>query len=222
MEQYRKDIGPKARYASFDYCYSYFRSLRSDEGAGTIADEDHLKDSCFQLGMYLASWGMYRGSGPLLPVSVRALEGAVRFIAGAPAALWDLDVTGYGQHGDLLLSQARDLRAALPGGNDGAPRTTDTLVTKVLLGVFGCVPALDANFLDSFGPFSLNEEFLAEVVGFYRDRSDVIDSFQIEVRSFDQWQPTRWTYSRAKLIDMVFFQEGANRALARKAKKKVL
>ena len=133
VEQYRLEIGPEARYASFDYCYSYFRGLRSDEGPAAIANDEHLKDSCFQLGMYLASWGMYRGSGPLLPVSVRALEDAVRFIAAAPDVLWDLDVNGYGQHAGLLLSQARDLRAALPGGKDGAPRTTDTLVTKVLL-----------------------------------------------------------------------------------------
>lgn len=219
VEQYRGDIGPQARYASFDYCYSYFRGLGSDEGPAAIASDEHLKDSCFQLGMYLASWGMYRGSGPLLPVSVRALEDAVRFIAAAPDVLWEIDVNGYGDHAEFLLSQARDLRAALPGGKKGAPRTTDTLVTKVMLGVFGCIPALDANFLESFGSFSLNEEFLAEVQRFYEERSDVIDGFQIEVMSFDDWQPTGWTYSRAKVIDMIFFQEGARRALARKTER---
>ena len=54
VAQYRQGIGPEARYASFDYCYSYFRSLRSDNGPAAIANDEHLKDSCFQLGMYLS------------------------------------------------------------------------------------------------------------------------------------------------------------------------
>lgn len=229
VEQCRDDIGLEARYASFDYCYPCFQSLRSNEGQVTIANDGHshdghLKDSCFQVGLHWTGCGMDRGRRLLLPVSVRALDDTVRFIAGAPDALWDLDVTRcqrlHDQHAGLLFSQARNLRTALLGGKDGAPRTSYALVIRVLLRVFGCVPALDANFLESFGSFSLNEEFVAEVGRFYEKRPDVVDRVQIDVISSDEWQPTGWTYSRAKVIGTIFFREGANRALARKAKKR--
>jgi hypothetical protein len=48
------------RYRSWEHCYRYFRQrrhLRADR------DIDH---AALQLGFYLASWGMYRGSSFLL------------------------------------------------------------------------------------------------------------------------------------------------------------
>jgi hypothetical protein len=58
------DLGPDARYASFDYCFNYFRSFREQDRTADIAAPQNLQMSCLQLGFYLASWGMLRGSSP--------------------------------------------------------------------------------------------------------------------------------------------------------------
>ena len=45
------------RYRSWGHCFRWFRErnrIRSEQG---------IKHSALQLGFYLASWGMYRGSG---------------------------------------------------------------------------------------------------------------------------------------------------------------
>lgn len=51
---------PHDRLRSWDHCYRYFHSRTSQEIAH---DLDH---AALRLGFYLASWGMYRGSGFLI------------------------------------------------------------------------------------------------------------------------------------------------------------
>ena len=53
--QYQHHCRPENRYASFDYCYRYFRCSTSDQ---LLAD---MEKSCLTVGFYLASWGMFRG-----------------------------------------------------------------------------------------------------------------------------------------------------------------
>ena len=102
-----------------------------------------LQLSCLHLGFYLASWGMYRGSTALLQQSVKRLTPVIAAIAAAPQEIWSVDADDYsGATADLVFEVGRRLRVALP------PGSTDTLVTKIMLGVFGCVPALDANFVE--------------------------------------------------------------------------
>ena len=60
------------RYRSWGHCYRYFarrRRIRSAQGI------DH---GALQLGFYLASWGMYRGSSFLLWKDYRIHRYAVR------------------------------------------------------------------------------------------------------------------------------------------------
>jgi hypothetical protein len=66
-----KDKGryPCERYASFDYCYNYFQSFHDHTSFRDICSESNIVESCLQLGFYLASWGMLRGSSFLLQKS---------------------------------------------------------------------------------------------------------------------------------------------------------
>lgn len=59
------------RYDSFDYCYNYFYSFYQENRIPELANDDNLQMSCFQLGFYLASWGMMRSSLFLFEKSVR-------------------------------------------------------------------------------------------------------------------------------------------------------
>jgi len=51
---------PHHRYRSWEHCYRFFREMKP---SGIAAQREH---AALQLGFYLASWGMYRGSTFLL------------------------------------------------------------------------------------------------------------------------------------------------------------
>ncbi|GGD31401.1 hypothetical protein [Nocardioides daphniae] len=84
---------PTLRYASFDYCFNYFQSHSQDPGR--LVTSGGLETSCLQLGFYLASWGMLRGSSALLWRSSKHLVPLVDLIANDLDYLWGLDVDGY-------------------------------------------------------------------------------------------------------------------------------
>jgi hypothetical protein len=205
-----KDLPHKARYASFDYCFNYFQQARDDEDTARLADEDHLQQSCLQLGFYLASWGMMRGSSGLLKRSVAGLVPVVERIAIEPASIWKLDVDTCAEQADEVLALIdRVQNAFLVGGGFSA---SDTLVTKTILGVFGCVPALDRYFRIGFRKESNTRPTLKAIGEYYRDNQAKIDAAQERVFTLDfaTGVETERQYPKAKIIDMVFFQEGIN------------
>ena len=192
-----------ARYSSFDYCFNYFRDFH-DAGTGrALTDAEHLEASCLQLGFYLASWGMFRGRAELLTHSVKRLAPVIDLIAGAPPALWNVDANDYGADAQHLLFEAeRQLRHALPGGQ------SQTLVTKTMLGVFGCVPAFDRFFRVGFNTARFGPKALAGIERYYRANAETIDRHRVATLDFETGRPSAHTYTAAKVIDMIFFIEG--------------
>ena len=146
-----------ARYSSFDYCFNHFQSFRERGRIKDIWSTEHREQSCLQLGFYLASWGMLRGSSFLLWRSVRYLRNVVTAIAAADQTLWAVDVNCYTDDNvRLLLDAIRSIRRAL---NDGTNNVSDTLVTKIMLGVYGNVPAFDRYFMNGLGVGSALSDF---------------------------------------------------------------
>jgi hypothetical protein len=194
---------PTDRYASFDYCFNHFQSFKEQGRTVDLAVGPNLELSCLHLGFYLASWGMYRGSTDLLQHSLKYLEPVVGAIATAPPSSWEADVDTYGEAicRDLL-GLAAEIRRALPAG------ATDTLVTKIMLGVFGSVPAFDTNFQNGSGRRSLGRASLLWLSEFYQSHSREIDRYRVYTLDFGTGNPTSRRYSRAKVIDMIFFIEG--------------
>jgi hypothetical protein len=129
-----------ARFASFDYCFNHFQAHRGPRLSALTSDAG-MELSCLHLGFFLASWGMFRGSSRLLKRSARYYAPVVDTIASIDSEAWEIDAHAYNNDSiDHLVDVASRLRAALPGG------ASDTLVTKIMLGVFGCVPAFDLYF----------------------------------------------------------------------------
>jgi hypothetical protein len=86
---------------------------------------------------------------------------------------------------------------------------TITLATKIMLGVFGNVPAFDNFFKQGFGAHTLSKGSLRRIADFYRHNKDVFDSYQVYTLDFATGQPTHRRYPKAKLIDMACFVEGS-------------
>jgi hypothetical protein len=197
---------PNARYASFDYCFNYFQAFRDSGKTAALANPENIQQSCLQLGFYLASWGMFRGSSELRQRSARHLMPVVEAIANMDPGLWEIDAHEYTEANiERLLEQARILRRA-----NGS--MSDTLVTKVILGVFGSVPAFDTNVsrglkrvlgVSGFGP-----EALRRIGDLYHQNSELLDNYRVPTLEFLSGEPTERLYTRAKLLDMAFFVEG--------------
>jgi hypothetical protein len=204
INTYLGDRNPTARYASFDYCFNYFQAHRERGDVTAIAAGANRQMSCLHLGFYLASWGMLRGSTDLLRRSIRHLIPLVEAVATAPAAMWTIDADSYGEgEWQTLREFARQIRTALP------ENTSDILVTKIMLGVFGCVPAFDTYFKKGSGLSLYGYGALRRVARFYRENAEVIDRYRVPTLDFDTGRPTSRSYTRAKVIDMIFFIEGS-------------
>jgi hypothetical protein len=193
---------PNARYASFDYCFNYFQSFREAGNLRAIAEGANCQISCLHLGFYLASWGMFRGSADLLQRSARHLIPAIELIASADSALWEIDAHCYTEPNiQRLLEMKGSLCHAYPG-------MSDILATKIMLGVFGNVPAFDTNFKNGFQVATFGPKALRKIATFYEENSSVIDRHRTPTLDFVSGEPTMRNYTRAKVIDMAFFIRG--------------
>ncbi len=198
-----------ARYTSFDYCYNHFQLHRERGVLSELGHGPNAQLSCLHLGFYLASWGMLRASSVLLQKSAKHYVPVIQVIASSPADIWNVDANSYTDANcDLVWEMARRIRGALP---DGA---SDILTTKIMLGVFGCVQAFDTYFRKGFGIWTFGRDALMRVAQFYRDNKDVIDRHCVPTIEFDTGMDTARRYTRAKVIDMIFFVEGGKRRAA--------
>jgi hypothetical protein len=205
---YGSVAGEHHRYRSWEHCYSYFRRARPD---GLAKDRDH---AALQLAFYLASWGMYRGSSFLLQHAYTVHWGVIDVMAGARFnKLWDADF-GASETDDRFMPQIRELIVALKEAykpfalNPGSAQPTDTLITKVILGTFGCLPACDRYFIDGFKSEGfkysyLNDNFVGRVLTFCREH---LPELREEQASIEQSGGIR--YPLMKLVDMYFWQIG--------------
>ncbi len=207
ISAYLKDRNPELRYASFDYCFNYFKSFHENDKVEEIASQDNLQMSCLQLGFYLASWGMLRGSTFLLQKSVKHFEALIKEIASMDTSQWEIDVDVYSDENiDKIICSKKRIRKTLGNQSEYA---SDTLISKIMLGVFGNVPAFDDYFSKGFGMNkSITKNNLLILRDFYKKNRNEIDNHRIRTIDFHTGHETDRSYTKAKVIDMVGFIEG--------------
>lgn len=200
------DKDPRGRDASFDYCYSYFYSFYQKGKLKDIANNENMQLSCLHLGFYLASWGMLRGSTILSKKSIKYYDELLKKISEMDKKLWEIDVDNYSEENIKLLIQCKeDIKKIF----DFA---TETLVTKIMLGVFGNIPAFDQYFIKWVGVNKVTEKSLKKIKRFYEENKDAIDSFDVKTLDFETLKETKIKYTKAKLIDMYGFMKGFEEA----------
>jgi len=151
---------------------------------------------------------MFRGKAALLQHSAKSLGPVVHVVAAAPEAVWRADADDYSPPVRAALTEVyRQLSASLPGGR------SQTFVTKTMLGVFGCVPAYDRYFRDAFGAATFGPKSLAGLEAYYRANAEALDAHRVATIDFATGADTNRCYTRAKVIDMVFFTKGLDSGL---------
>jgi len=198
--------GTPWRYRSWEHCYSFFRKHGRD---GIIVSRD---EAALQLAFYLASWGMYRGSSFLLKYDYTIHLPAIERLSNEHfAPLWQHEIGSSETDADLvplILDAASNVHAAYRRWHE----PTEILVTKILLGTLGCLPACDRFFVDGFRSSGLryscfNSEFVKRAIKFCREHENVLRTEQSRI---EQMSGVR--YPLMKLVDMHFHQIGYERS----------
>ncbi|HEX2934462.1 MAG TPA: hypothetical protein VHO72_03845 [Bacteroidales bacterium] len=204
VNEFKSKSKPDDRYTSFDYCYNYFRTTND-------LNKD-IEKSCLTLGFYLASWGMFRGSSFLLQHSVKYFQPTIQFIDTLDKSVWTIDVDSYTTDNiQTIIKIYQDIKGKLILNDN----TDLTLITKILLGVFGFIPAFDNYFSDTFrdifnercGFRRVNLNSLTCIKDFYEINKTTIDKLSKETFTTDflTGQKTSINYPKAKIIDMYGF-----------------
>ena len=136
-----------SRYLSWEHCYKFFKSNKIK----ILKDENLLDLASLNLAFYLASWGMYRGSSNLLWNDYKIHKTLIKNLLEKCDNLYKTNV----QFDDI--KPAYDEIKKYYGEHNITP--TDTLITKVLMGIFGCVPAYDNFFFFFLSKHKITQRF---------------------------------------------------------------
>ena len=207
-EDARRDENGRSR--SWEHCYRVFRDARTDPSP----DCDYLS---LHLAFYLASWGMYRGSSFLLQKDYKVLVPIVEEVLKPEydclfgVACTDLREPGVQEQLKKLYDYIADyhfrpIRDKVAGREVTTP-VSPVLITKILMGTLGCVPAYDTFFGIGAEYLGLeekdyNEDSLLELADFYEAHNDRLEEARRGMRVGDL------IYPQMKLLDMGFWQVG--------------
>ena len=209
-EDARADENGRSR--SWEHCYRVFRDARTDPSP----DCDYLS---LHLAFYLASWGMYRGSSFLLQKDYKVLVPIVEEILKPEydclfgVACTDLRNSDVRAQLKKLCDDIADyfdpIRKEVAGREVTTP-VSPVLITKILMGTLGCVPAYDRFFVDGIRKHNVTtQEYslksLLKLVDFYEAHNDRLEEARRGMRTEDL------TYPQLKLLDMGFWQIGFER-----------
>ncbi|MFA5917478.1 MAG: hypothetical protein WC850_04590 [Candidatus Gracilibacteria bacterium] len=196
------------RYSSFDYCYNYFYNFYVNNKLNEIGNDKNIEKSCLHLGFYLASWGMMRGSSFLLQKNLISFRKLIQNISNNNANIyWDIDIDNYNDENITNLLKLKDIIYKSFGEN----KPSDTLITKIMLGIFGNIPAFDRFFKNGMKINSVNRKNLYKIKDFYLENKTNIDSLKIRTLDFNTGKNTNIFYTKAKIIDMYGFMIGLNK-----------
>lgn len=191
---------PNHRYLSWEYCHAAFKQHRQQHDEATV---DFL---CLHLAWYLASWGMLRNS--FLMQKDYKIHAAVVTLVNQPEweMLWDISADKLAQewYANRIMQLCEAITEAYVASGAGIP--TETLLTKILLGTIGCVPAYDRYFkkalsLTGAAQQSCNARSLMALGKLYIDHRDEFEALRKHCSE-------RVEYPAAKVIDMCFFEYG--------------
>lgn len=243
------------RYKSWEHCYIFFHNMRSH----TLNDSDY-DQLCLHLAFYLASWGMYRGSSFLLQRDYRIHKKAVKEIMRKDYdCLFGIECCALEDHKkskllwnlyEKIKSFYTPVREAVRKENpkdddedkkDNENELSATLVTKILMGTLGCIPAYDRYFIEGVklkevkidGKFKkfkaattgiCNENSLNKLIEFYRANKAIFDNeckkMEITDVVYPEGKICKLPYPQMKMLDMAFWQIGYEKALRDDKKKK--
>ncbi len=204
IKAYKANLKPEGVFASFDYCYNYFKN----NPAATILK--NKEKSCLVLGYYLSTCGTARGASLMKDKSPRYLVDTIDYIANIERSVWDIDLDHYSFENMQVISKIYiELEALLE-----PKRSKLNNITAAMMAIFGIVPVFDKhlkNYFDKNMPgnnceFSrVNEHSLTAISNYYQANKQVIDSVAITMLTTDfaMGKKTSIRYPKVKILDAI-------------------
>ena len=201
--------GGFTRFRSWEHCHKVFRENRNHPNRDSEANVDYLS---LHLAWYLASWGMLRNQF-LLSMDYRVHLPIVRIIlSGQYDALFTDEHTQFTSEYileaiQLTMQMSNEIENVY--SQEYQENISDTLMTKILLGVFGCAPAYDRFFKYTAHTYNIcggtwNEDSLMEVWHYYQDHQQHFEDLRHELAQGEGGI----LYPPMKLMDMCLWQIG--------------
>ena len=206
------------RYKSWDNCFYAFGVSKQTE------------IQVLELAFYLASWGMYRGSSGLLQKNHLIHQGAVGilFLKTSQELKCNQTIEIKRENIKAILEVKNELtkhyqkdKFKFIRGDEEAKliSPTDTLLSKIMLGTLGCVPAYDRYFIDGLKEMKMkhtdfNEDSLNELFNFIDKNKEELDQVQKLITD-----KTQRHYPLMKILDMYFWQIGYDKSSGKKRSK---
>jgi len=202
------------RYKSWEHCYLFFQKSRNKE-----LTMEELDLAQLHLAFYLASWGMYRGSSFLLQKDYTVYFNLVKEIFDKKyEILWEIEknLGKKDEMGKLFLELYSNLETELikikrtlsnhqdlDNKSFNQTDVSSILITKIILGTIGCIPAYDRFFISGLGALGMQKKFnkkksFLSMVSFYSKNKKELDNLRENIEG----------YSIMKLIDMYFWSLG--------------
>lgn len=137
-ENSKEDSRDHFKEKSWQHCYEIFQKYFKNKVINE-QEEDFLE---LNLGFYLASFGMYRSSGFLIDYDYKIHKNVITKLYEKKEKVISGDFINYDTYNNLkkIISESYEIYAKQSGNI-----VTETLATKILLGVFSCIPAFDEN-----------------------------------------------------------------------------
>ena len=186
------------RYKSWEHCYNAFKKYRHGE--------DKTEFLCMHLSCFMASWGMLRNN-KLIEYDYFIHKDFVTEISDSK---YDRLYDNSFENNDLIKELVNIInKLYLYKIKKSKDNLTDTFVTKILLGVFGCVPAFDRYFVKAVSQYkvcsqSFNERSLMNLQTFYNLHFEAFENLRKQFANEGVY------YTPMKLIDMCFWQLGVD------------
>lgn len=225
------------RYLSWEHCYFAF--------GNNNADNDFL---ALHLAFYLASWGMYRGSSGLLWKDYKVHIPAINILKQYSHLRNDSYISNPNYVNDILeLSEKLEklygaIQCYKEENKDSSAdvakvNPTATLISKIILGTLGCMPALDRYFCIGFfnsvqeNTTEENSKEERETIDHPRkSKANITDKNLIKIKEFAvgnqekilQFSKNRKNYPIMKIIDMEFWEKGFDAVMKNNTKKTVM
>ena len=168
--------GNNGSYLSWEHCYRFFHKNKEENLDCNLA--------VLHLGFYLASWGMYRGSSAIRNYDYRIHIPAIKILNQHDTSTYfhisdfsEKNIQGISRLYSEIASYYQENVRHVSGRGNTRLISTETLVTKILLGTLGCTPAYDRfvksglNVLGIKNKFNLNN--FKEICDFCRKNTGI-------------------------------------------------
>lgn len=200
---------PNGRYRSWEYCYKAFHDVREVDNV----DVYYLS---LQLAFYLANWGKYRGSSFLLQkdykIHIPIIE---ELLKSEYNPLFRIQCVEFHKESnqELLIKISKWMETYYESFRRTVKETyvknkvSSTLITKVLMGTFGCISAYDRYFIYGIknqkvfkGNYNISS--LLKLVNFYDENFPKLEQARSKI------EVCGLPYPQMKILDMGFLQIG--------------